>query len=248
LTVGLPAAGSGVNKDTMDSFMLSGLLDTVAADPAFRELVGRLGRAEAGAPIGPLGLPEAARPVVVAAVALAVRAPVMWITAQPDDARLVVEALRAYLPHPDRVKLLPAPDALPYERIPWDPTIRELRLGALASLHRWATAPVAGQSPVVVAPVRGLLLRTLSPAALAADTGLLGAGDRVTVSQFLGRLQRLGYETVSSVTQVGQVAHRGGIVDFYPPGATSRCGWNGSATRSTPSGRSTRCRSGPEAP
>jgi transcription-repair coupling factor (superfamily II helicase) len=112
---------------------------------------------------------------------------------------------------------MPAPDALPFERIPWDPVSREQRMATLAALYRWTDAPEVLRPPVVVAPVRGLLTCTLPRAALAADALVLRVGEQVGVTQLLARLQRMGYETVGTVTQSGQVAHRGGIVDVFPP-------------------------------
>jgi transcription-repair coupling factor (superfamily II helicase) len=200
----------------MAGFTLSGLLDVLAAHPGFRALTADLARAEAGRAVGPLGLPEPARPVVVSALARAARVPILWLTAQANDARVLADALRAYLPDPERVRLLPAPDALPFERIPWDPVSREARMAALAALYRW-TAIDASRAPVVVAPVRGAMTRTLARASFGADAARLRTGDVCPVTPFLARLQRLGYETVHTVTQAGQVAHRGGIVDVFPP-------------------------------
>jgi transcription-repair coupling factor (superfamily II helicase) len=213
----------------MNAFSLSGLLDAVTAHPGYRDLAARLARAEPGQRVGPLGLPEAARPVVVAAIARALRVPVLWVTARPDDARQVAEALRAYLPEPDRVRLMSAPDALPFERIPWDPVSREQRMASLASLYRWQLDPGAVRPPVIVAPMRGLLTVTLPPDALAADATVLRAAQPVGLTALLSRLARLGYETVSTVTEAGQVAHRGGIVDVFPPArhAPVRLEWFG---------------------
>ena len=171
----------------MTQFSLAGLLDAVTAHPDYRDFAARLAKATPGVPIGPIGLPDAVRPVVVAAVARALRVPVLWLTAQPDDARQIAEALRAFLPDPDRVQLMPAPDALPFERIPWDPVSREQRMATLSALYRWSGAPESQRPPVVVASLRGLLTCTLPRSALAADAVVLRVGAHVGVTQLLGQ-------------------------------------------------------------
>jgi len=201
----------------MRDFCLTGLLDRVAAEQGFQGVLALARRAVGGTVLGPLGLPEPARPAVVAALSRSLDTPILWITAQPDEARAVAESLQAYLPHPERVHTLPAPDALPFERIPWDPGTREQRLAALAALYRWSEDPTPGRAPLVVAPVRGVLTRTLPPAAFAAEARVVRAGERVRLTGLLERLQRLGYRFTTSVTEAGQVAHRGGIVDVFPP-------------------------------
>jgi transcription-repair coupling factor (superfamily II helicase) len=77
--------------------------------------------------------------------------------------------------------------------------------------------PAALRPPVLVASLRGLLTTTLTRERLAADATILRRGDRLGVTAFLQRLARLGYEAVTTVAQPGQVAHRGGIVDVFPP-------------------------------
>lgn len=201
----------------MRDFSVSGLLDRIDQVASVRELRAQVSAAAAGARLGPATLPEAVRPAVVAALARDLDRPVLWIVAQPDEARAVVESLAAYLPRPERVHLLPAPDALPYERVPWDPTTRELRLATLAALYRWSIAPVLGAAPIIVAPMRGLMMRTLAPEAFAADARIVRLNQTLQLTQLLRQLQRLGYRTAASVTEPGQVARRGGIVDVFPP-------------------------------
>ncbi len=213
----------------MLEFSLTGLLDRIGEQPGFRSLLVDLSNLDAGESVGPLGLPESARAPVVAALIRGLRTPVLCVTAQPDDARSLADQLGAYLPEKERVHLVPAPDALPFERLPWDPSTRELRLGALAALHRGRTAVAAGPAPVLVAPLRAVLMRTMSAEEFSSDSGALAIGDRVGLTELLRRLERMGYEPVSTVHSPGQMAHRGGIVDVFCPGEESpvRLEWFG---------------------
>ncbi|MFN2114567.1 MAG: transcription-repair coupling factor [Anaerolineae bacterium] len=201
----------------MQDYSVSGLIPFVAAHPAFRELLGEARTAGPVHAVGPLGLPSAARPVVVAALAEGLGAPLLWLTPQPDEARTLAETLRAFVSDPRRVHLLPAPDAMPYERIPWDPVTRERRLAALAALHAHASGDSSAPPPIIVASVRGLMVRTVSPDLFGAESRLCRVGDTVSVTGLSRQLVRLGYEPATAVTQPGQFAHRGGILDVYPP-------------------------------
>jgi transcription-repair coupling factor (superfamily II helicase) len=205
----------------MRGYALVGLLDRIRKEAGYARLEAQLASARPGEPLGPLGLPEAARPAVIAALSERLDAPLLWLVEQPDEARAVADSLAAYLEDPLRVHVLPAPDAMPYERIPWDPNTRELRLAALTALYRWTSTSDPGPAPLVVAPLRGLLVPTLPPSAFKKDARLLQRGDVVGLTELLRSLARLGYRMVSMVDAPGQMAHRGGIVDLYPP-ASSR--------------------------
>ena len=201
----------------MRDYSLTGLLARIEGSPGFSELRLACETAQPGRPVGPLGLPGAARPAVLAALARHLDAPLLWLVDQPDEARAFAESLAAYMVDPERVQVLPAPDAMPYERIPWDPNTREQRLASLAALRRWAEAPEPGEAPIVVAPIRGLLVRTLPPADFARDARRIAVGDPLQLTELVRGLLRMGYRSVSTVHEPGDMARRGGIVDVFPP-------------------------------
>jgi len=206
-----------IHARDMQEYSLVGLLSAVSSHPAFEALARAVREAQPGGSVGPLGLPEPSRPVMVAALVDQHERPVLWITSQPDEARVLAESLRAYLADPQRLHLLPAPDPMPFERIPWDPATREQRMATLAALHRWTSQDISGPPPIVVAPVRGLMVRTIAPALFSATTMYLQVGDNTGVTDLTTRLAQMGYEIVATVTKPGQFAHRGGIVDIFPP-------------------------------
>ncbi len=201
----------------MREYSLSGLLDRVEAAPGFGSLLKQATSAAPDAVLGPLGLPGAARPAVVACLARHLDAPLLWLVDQPDEARALADSMAAYLAEPERVQVLPAPDALPYERIPWDPNTRQQRLATLSALYRWTEVPEPGNAPIVVASVRGLLFRSLPPSDFATDTRTIEVGQRIGLTDLQRGLGRMGYRSVPTVTEPGQMAHRGGIVDVFPP-------------------------------
>ena len=218
----------------MLDYDVTSLLDRLRRQASYPAFATCLAGAKPGERIGPLALPEAVQPAIVATAALDRPGALLWVVAEPDEARVLADALQAYLGDERTVRSFPAPDAMPHERIAWDPATREQRMSTLTALWRARrlvagaegqgggpgpneTRPDAERSPLVVASLRGLLTRTLSPEDFEADSRVLALGQRIPITALLQRLARLGYESVSQVGEAGQVAHRGGIVDIYPP-------------------------------
>jgi transcription-repair coupling factor (superfamily II helicase) len=102
----------------------------------------------------------------------------------------------------DRVALLP-------ERDP-DP---DTRAGRVLALHRLRTH----QAGALVASVAAALSRTIAPSALAEATLSLYRQRIVSRDEVLRVLTAAGYRTVAQVTEPGEFAVRGGILDCFPP-------------------------------
>ncbi|WP_017556516.1 transcription-repair coupling factor [Nocardiopsis baichengensis] len=197
---------------------LSGLLATVAGDPALTRAVetARTG----GGPGLDLVAPGAVRPLLVGALAADAPAgagrPVLAVTATEREAFDLSEALGSLLPA-DSVALFPAWETLPHERLsPRSDTVGQ-RLAVLRRLaHPDPSDPLTAPLKVVVAPVRSVL----QP--LVAGLGELvpvrvRPGDEVELEDVVTRLVDAGYARVDLVEKRGDVAVRGGIVDVFPP-------------------------------
>ncbi|HSB69294.1 MAG TPA: transcription-repair coupling factor [Candidatus Methylomirabilis sp.] len=102
----------------------------------------------------------------------------------------------------DSVALLPEREADP-----------EARAGRVLALHRLQT----GQASVLVASVAAALPRTIAPPALAASALCLYPQRIVPRDELLRVLTEGGYRAVGQVTEPGEFAVRGGIVDCSPP-------------------------------
>ncbi|QIE42356.1 transcription-repair coupling factor [Rhodobacteraceae bacterium SC52] len=131
-----------------------------------------------------------------------------------DDKRL--EAMRAALAFfaPSMpVLVFPAWDCLPYDRISPNADTSAARMATLAAL-------------VHGAPKQFVLLTTINAAtqALPARDVLREAafaarvGDRLDEAALRGFLVRMGFTQAPSVTEPGDYAVRGGIIDIFPPG------------------------------
>jgi transcription-repair coupling factor (superfamily II helicase) len=71
-------------------------------------------------------------------------------------------------------------------------------------------------SKLVVTSVAALLQRTFAPETLRAGTRTLQRGDRLDPLDLAEWLEEQGYEPEAQVTQKGELALRGGILDVYP--------------------------------
>ncbi|MEJ5237180.1 transcription-repair coupling factor [Limisphaera sp. VF-2] len=109
----------------------------------------------------------------------------------------------------------PAWEVLPgEERLPHVDTISE-RLETLVQL---ASAPHPEERVrVVVTCATALLQRTFAPGELRRRLRSLQRGDRVDPLALVEWLEAQGYEPEVQVTQKGELALRGGIVDVFPP-------------------------------
>jgi transcription-repair coupling factor (superfamily II helicase) len=111
--------------------------------------------------------------------------------------------------HP-RPLFYPAWEILPHEaKLPHADVISE-RLETLVALANRSTAPL------VVTNVVALLQRTFSADTLRNCTRTVNRGDKIEPLDLIEWLEEQGYEPEAQVTQKGDIALRGGILDVYP--------------------------------
>ncbi|HEY3007150.1 MAG TPA: transcription-repair coupling factor [Micromonosporaceae bacterium] len=202
---------------------LAGLLPAALADPGLaqaRDLARGVARdpSRGGADQVDLTAPAAMRPFVAAVLAARVDRggagrPVLAVTATSREAEDLAAALGELLPS-DEVVVFPAWETLPHERLsPRSDTVGR-RLGVLRRLAHPDEA--AGPIQVVVAPVRSVLqpqlkgLGDLEPVELR-------TGTEVALEDVARRLSDMAYGRVDLVTNRGEFAVRGGILDVFPP-------------------------------
>ena len=110
----------------------------------------------------------------------------------------------------------PAWDVLPHEnKLPHADVISD-RLATLVALANH-TPRATPQAPLVVAGVTSLLQKTFPPSELKQRARPLIRGDRVDLLDFVEWLEAQGYEPEAQVSQRGEMAMRGGILDIFPP-------------------------------
>ena len=182
-----PQAGAGfaTAPDTSadgQSIDLSALLSAVRQHPAFQELLGKLAQASR------LSIADPAKAYVTAALHSAADRPLVLLTARPGHARQFWEELSAWSPAGTPVLHFPAPDALPYERLPEDPTNTAERVRVLAHLAE----PEA--RPLIVLCLRSALDRLEAPERFRAASRTLRAGDQIGPAGLVELWLAGGYE------------------------------------------------------
>ena len=110
----------------------------------------------------------------------------------------------------DSVIRLPAYDVLPFEQQSPHPEIQEARATAL-----WKIA--TGAAHIVITTIAAVSMR-LRDASFYADLAhLVRRGEMIDSEKLVERLRLGGYNQVDVVEMPGEFAHRGGLIDVYPP-------------------------------
>jgi transcription-repair coupling factor (superfamily II helicase) len=163
---------------------------------------------------GVLRVPAAARAVHLAVRRSSLRAPALVVVARTDEeAHRLADDLAAWIGG-GMVRTLPERAALPLERALPEHDESAERLSVLGDL-------AAGtQRPVVIGSLLAFVQRTLTPDQLRDLRMTVSFGARFAQRTLLERLLSAGYEPVVEVTGIGEFAHRGGLIDAWPPGAS----------------------------
>jgi transcription-repair coupling factor (superfamily II helicase) len=150
---------------------------------------------------------DAAKPFVVALLSHISNRPVLVVTDGLKSQESFFNDLQAFAPD---ALFYPAWETLPHEDIlPHVDTIAD-RLRVLSSL-------ATGHSPLtIIASVQSLMQRTFSAAAFSALYFPLSTGQTLDFHDLISALTERGYSPEVQVNERGDMAHRGGIVDFFP--------------------------------
>ena len=158
---------------------------------------------------GTFGVPDAAKPAVLAALVARHDGALVILTATPRHSAELLDLLPIWLPqeHTRRLLQLPARETVPYERQPPDPDVREARLAAFDALAR--------RSPILITDGDAVVQMSL-PASI--ERVRVTVGERLPRERLVAALETSGYERATLVVQPTSYAVRGGIVDLWPPG------------------------------
>ncbi|MDW8395365.1 MAG: transcription-repair coupling factor [Anaerolineae bacterium] len=184
---------------------LRGITDLLLKSPALDTLARAL--REPNPPLA-LGLPRAARPFVVAALAqLGWRA--LYVVSSVEASRIATETLSQLAPiSPLR---LAEPNTAFFDTVAPAREVISQRSAVLAAL--------AAQTPglIVVASPRALMQPVLPADRFRAETQTIRHGTTIRLDALLESWLRLGYEPESIVDRVGTFSRRGGILDLWSP-------------------------------
>ena len=197
--------------------MLQEIISAIQSQSSFQEIIRAI---HAGNPPENLALPRSARLPVLAALLRAVDVPILLITDRSDYALTLIDELALWTSD-DLQLFFPEPNPLFYEKAPWGITTRRDRLLALTALaaHQIPGAPKPDKPPILIAPARAVMARTLPRRDFVKATRSLKTGQIIQLDELTRNWVSLGYEAVNTVIGPGQFARRGGILDIWPPAA-----------------------------
>jgi len=188
---------------------LIGLTDFMRQDATYQTLVTALNDGQSQV----LPVLRAAQPYLLAALAADFQRPILYLVARGKRAYNVAEQLPVWMQQEERIFRFAEPTPMFYDRLPWDRTVIRERLETLRAL---GFAESQAQPPVIIAPARALMQRTLPVKLFRDRSQVLQVGKRYALDRLLQQWVGLGYEPTTMVTEPGTFSRRGGILDIFP--------------------------------
>lgn len=198
------------------------LLDRFAELPTYQAFLARVkARYDTVDSALGLGLPRAARLPLVARLQHDLGCPIVLISNRADRALSLFEELQFWMGETP-AHYFPEPNPLFYERSGWGKGTRRDRMQVLTMLARTLIPGTKEleHPPMLVAPVRAIMTRTMPRRDFLKNTRTLRTGDQTTPEELARQWVDTGYEYVNIVVEAGQFSRRGGILDIWPPGET----------------------------
>ena len=159
------------------------------------------------------GTPEGFDATVV--LSEAQKAPVCHVARDDKRMAAMATALRFFDPSIPIFEF-PGWDCLPYDRVSPNAEISAARMATLAALAVGLKAPF-----VVLTTLNAATQRIPAREILSASSFTARVGERVNEDGLRGFLVRMGYTPTPTVTERGDYAIRGGIIDIWPPGESA---------------------------
>ncbi|MGN6465746.1 MAG: transcription-repair coupling factor [Rhizobiaceae bacterium] len=154
--------------------------------------------------------------LAAAAAEAAPDGPLVFIARDGQRLPSLVDALAFAAPELP-VLQLPAWDCLPYDRVSPGAGVSAQRLEAISAMAALKAKP---HRALVLTTANALLQRMPPMQAIEAQGFSARPGNRVDMNLLVERLERNGFERVSTVREVGEYAVRGGILDLLAPGSS----------------------------
>lgn len=155
-----------------------------------------------------------AKALAISQLAKQTKVPLLVVVQDSLAAGRLIQELNFYLPEYALDKLLFLPDweILPYDSFSPYSEITSTRLATLARLP-------AFQQGILIVSVTTLMHRLIPQDFLVSNSFVLHTGQRLNTDSFKKQLSANGYIFVSQVTEHGEIAIRGSLIDFYPMGS-----------------------------
>jgi transcription-repair coupling factor (superfamily II helicase) len=162
-----------------------------------------------------VGAPEGFDALVMADAVRAVGGVSCFVARDEARAGAFIEALGFFAPGLEVLRFNNW-DCLPYDRMGPTPGVSAARMAALSRLTHRKT----GEPPLLVVTSTGALMQRLPPRELVRSAGFSARpGEDVDVELLEFYFAANGYARASTVSERGEFAIRGGVIDVFAPGA-----------------------------
>ncbi len=139
------------------------------------------------------------------------RKPLLVLLPNPRDLEEWQKEWAFFAPDLDAPLIFPDREILPYDRLAPPADATATRLATLAALPNWRG--------LCLAPIAAAVQRLPPRSFLDQHAFVLAVGDHLQPEAFRQRLIDAGYRNVSEVSEPGELAWRGGIIDLFPSGS-----------------------------
>ncbi len=166
----------------------------------------------AAGPLTLAGVPTGFLPWLMTDLARAAPRRAIFIATDEAEMRGVADTAHWFAPEV-RILTFPAWDCLPYDRASPSLRVTSERMATLSALQDKAAEP-----QLLVTTVNAATQRTLTPFRLRQLIATLAPGERIDRDDLAKLLQANGYVRTETVTDAGDYAVRGSLVDLFPSG------------------------------
>ncbi len=171
--------------------------------------------AQGGGQLELTGAPEGFDALAMADIARARGGLSVFVARDAGRASAFIDALRFFAPEMEVLRL-PSWDCLPYDRLGPSPAVAAQRMATLARLRRGQP----DKAPRLLVTQAPALMQRLPPReALDRASYLARAGQDLDVGELERYFAVNGYARASTVSERGEFAIRGGVIDVFPPAA-----------------------------
>ena len=192
------------------------MFEQIGSLPEFQAICERI-EVKDRAVFGSLGLLRSARFLTAAVLYQQLKRPVLYLTDHPEHALVALDEIAFWHPKSDRFHFS-APEPHFYENAAWSMSVRHDRIQTLTQLTRLLLPGTDKPDvpPLVVAPVRALMQRTLSRQEFIRSLRQLRVGQEISSTALMRGWSSSGYEADEAVLEPGQYSRRGELLDVWP--------------------------------
>ena len=161
------------------------------------------------------GAPEGFDALVMGDIARARGGLTAFVARDGSRASAFADALTFFAPEVEVIRF-PAWDCLPYDRVGPSPAVAAARMATLTRLTRGFDA----KKPVLLLTTAAALVQRVPARAVIELAGYSATvGNSVDIADLERYFAINGYQRASTVSERGEFAVRGGVIDVFPPGA-----------------------------